>query len=41
MRLPIIWVGVEDVPILFANQMVIQHSAENEFVLTFGQLTPL
>lgn len=37
--LPIVYIGVEDVPILFANQFVIQHE-ENEFILTVGQLQP-
>ncbi len=37
--LPVTYLGVEDVPILFANQFVIQHE-KNEFVLTVGQLQP-
>ncbi len=35
----IAWVGVEDTPIVFANQFVIQHEPE-EFILTVGQLAP-
>ena len=38
-RLPLTYLGLEDVPILFANQFVIQHE-QNEFVLTVGQLQP-
>ena len=37
--LPIKWPGVEEVPILFANQILVQH-VENAFVISFGQLTP-
>jgi hypothetical protein len=37
---PIVWVGAEEMPILVANQMAIQHPGPDEFVLTFGQLTP-
>lgn len=37
--LPIVYVGGEDVPILFVNQFVIQHQP-GEFVLTVGQITP-
>ena len=37
--LPVVYVGAEDEPILFANQFVIQHE-KNEFVLTVGQLQP-
>jgi hypothetical protein len=37
--IPIIWVGVEDTEILFANQFLGQWN-QQEVVLTFGQLTP-
>ena len=37
--LPLTYLGLEDVPILFANQFVIQHE-KNEFILTVGQLQP-
>ena len=37
--LPVTYLGLEDVPILFANQFVIQHE-KNEFILTVGQLQP-
>ena len=39
MTLPVIYIGAEDEPILFANQFVIQHE-KNEFILTVGQLQP-
>jgi hypothetical protein len=38
-EIPIIWVGVEDAQILFANQFLGQVE-EQEVVLTFGQITP-
>lgn len=37
--LPLVYVGVEDVPLLFTNQFVIQHH-QNEFILTLCQVTP-
>lgn len=37
--LPVVYLGAEDEPILFANEFVIQHN-KNEFVLTVGQLQP-
>ena len=38
--LPLVWLGLEDLPILFANQMLIQNVVRDEFVLAFGQVTP-
>ena len=38
--LPVVYIGAEDEPILFANQFVIQHE-KNEFILTVGQLNHL
>ncbi len=37
---PVAWVGVEDVPILFVNQVLGQVGEQSEVVLTFGQLAP-
>ena len=37
--LPLTYLGLEDIPILFANQFVIQHE-KNEFILPVGQLQP-
>jgi hypothetical protein len=38
--LPVVWVGLDDAPVMFANSLIVQHSAENEFLLSFGQLSP-
>lgn len=38
-QLPLEWDGLEDFPIQFTNQMLVQH-VNNEFVLTFGYMTP-
>ena len=37
--IPIVYLGVEDAPLLYANQFVIQYQ-QNEFILTVGQLAP-
>jgi hypothetical protein len=34
------WEGVEDVPILFVNQVLGQVGQQSEVILTFGQLSP-
>src|SRR6266508_1594361 len=39
-EVPLTWIGVEDIPALAANQMLVQFTAENEFTLTFGQVAP-
>jgi len=36
---PVIWVGLDEVPIMFANQFVIQGGG-GELLLTIGQLAP-
>lgn len=36
-QLPLSWVGLDEVPIMFANQFVIQFQPD-EFVLTLGQV---
>ena len=36
----IAWVGVEDVPIVFANQIIGQVDDKGEAIITFGQATP-
>lgn len=38
-EIALVWVGLEDLPVFVANQMVIQHTAKNEFVLSFGHLS--
>jgi len=39
-QLPIRWVGIEETPTLFANQVLGQIGPQGEIVLTFGQLIP-
>ena len=36
---PLVYVGAEDVPIMYANHYVIQHQ-QDEFILTVGQVSP-
>lgn len=36
-EIPLVWENVEGVPVLFANQFIIQH-LQDEFVLTVGQM---
>ncbi len=38
-EIPVVYIGVEDVPILFANSFVVQHQ-QNEFIITVGQIQP-
>lgn len=38
-HIPVQVIGADDVPILFANQFIIQH-LDKEFILTFGQFGP-
>lgn len=35
----LVWVGVPDEEIVFANQLMVQHIG-SEFIVTFGQVTP-
>jgi flagellar motor switch/type III secretory pathway protein FliN len=39
LAIPVLFIGVEDVPILFVNQFVISFQQE-EFILSAGQLAP-
>jgi hypothetical protein len=39
LRIPLVYVGAEDVPILFVNQFVIQY-VQDDFILMLGQMTP-
>lgn len=39
LEIPLAWVGVEDVPILFVNQFLFQVAGE-EITLGFGQVAP-
>jgi hypothetical protein len=42
LEVPVVWGGVEEVPILYANTFVCQWdvAAHGGFILTIGQLTP-
>jgi hypothetical protein len=39
-QLPVVWVGTEETPVRFANQVLGQIGPQGEIVLTFGQLIP-
>jgi hypothetical protein len=39
-QIPVVWVGVDDMPVLMSNEAVVQHAGPDEFLLTFGLLTP-
>ena len=39
-NLPIVWTGVDDMPIVFVNQTIGQVGQQSEVILTFGQLAP-
>jgi len=38
-EVPLSWIGLDELPILFANQFIIQHQP-NEFIFTVGQMAP-
>ena len=38
--LPFKWEDNPDVPIVFANQILVQYSSDNEFIVSFGQVAP-
>lgn len=38
-EIPLSWVGLEDVPLFFANQFICQFN-QDEFILTIGQMAP-
>jgi hypothetical protein len=40
LNVPVIWDGVEDVPLVLANQVLGQVGHQGEVILTFGQITP-
>ena len=40
LHLSVVWEGVDDVPILFVNQVLGQVGQQSEVILTFGQLAP-
>ena len=38
-RVPLVYIGIEDVPMQYANQFIIQFQ-QDEFILTVAQLAP-
>jgi hypothetical protein len=38
-KVPVVFIGIEDVPILYVNQFVLSFQPQ-EFILTMGQLAP-
>ena len=38
-QVPVVFIGAEDTPLLYANQFVIAHQGQ-EFILSVGQVTP-
>lgn len=40
LHVPVLWDGVEDVPLVLVNQVLGQVGQQGEVILTFGQLTP-
>jgi hypothetical protein len=38
-EVPVVWENLDSVPVLFANQFIIQHY-QDEFILTVGQMVP-
>ena len=39
-QLPATWLGLDELPVLATNLAAVQHLGENEFVMSFGHLTP-
>ncbi len=39
LKLPLAWVGLDELPIVYANHFVIQFEADGSFVLSIGQAT--
>lgn len=33
---PLVWVGLEDLPVFASNQLIAQHTQQGEFYLSFG-----
>lgn len=36
--LPVVWVGIDELPEFSVNQMIVQKAAADEFVIAFGHL---
>lgn len=39
-EIPISWIGYDDVPVVYANQILLQYQPEGGFVIGIGQSTP-
>ena len=39
-QVPLVWEGIENVPITFTNEILLQAGQYGEFLLTFGQSAP-
>lgn len=39
-QVPVVWVGADDLPVLFVNQFVVQVDPAGEVFITLGQLVP-
>jgi len=39
-QVPLVWVGAEDVPILYANTFISQFDQSGGFIVTAGQMNP-
>lgn len=39
-QIPLVWVGVDDVAVVMANQFVSQASGPDEMIVTLGQMVP-
>ncbi|HYM63244.1 MAG TPA: hypothetical protein VES61_01060 [Gaiellaceae bacterium] len=39
-QVPVVWVGVEEAPILYANAFISQFDLKEGFIITAGQMTP-
>jgi hypothetical protein len=39
-ELPLVWVGIEELPIQMVSQMMVQVQAKDEIILTLGQTSP-
>jgi hypothetical protein len=38
-QIPVVWENLDGVPVLLANQFIVQHF-QDEFILTIGQMVP-
>ena len=39
-KVPVVYQGLDELPIMFSNIFLIQFGAKSEFILSFGQLAP-